>query len=391
MVEGRAAAEEARAGHMPRVPPVEPMSSSSHRFDSLAVAAVSASAGIIAIGRKPLWLDEAVDVQWTHLGWHDYLSLTFRSEMGQTLWLLLLKPWLSIAGHGEVAARAPSVLFAAAACALLVPVGRTLLGGRLAGAAAGLLMACSAFVVAVGAASSHLHSGALRVGGCHVPVSARSPLERLEVVAAVCAGRSGRRLHAFLRWTGAGRARSRRVDVQAAAGATRGICRIHRRAAGTAGSGVRDHTSAVQGFIPPLTRRRLHSHASLAGRRTVGDRSGCRRRSRARRRKSGSLESRAAHRLARGAARDSRSAVDRPPLLHRPLPDRRGAGREPLRRLPADARSTVVGCRSSRGGVRVGAGARRRLVPVAPLGGLACRSRLRRHESCRRRPPSRHD
>ena len=118
-----------------------------HSLDSLAVAAVSALAGVIAIGRRPLWMDEAVDVQWTHLGWHDYVSLTFRSEMGQALWLLLLKPWLSIAGHGEVAARAPSVLFAAAACALLVPVGRTLLGGRLAGAAAGLLMACSAFVV----------------------------------------------------------------------------------------------------------------------------------------------------------------------------------------------------------------------------------------------------
>lgn len=116
-------------------------------LDSIAVAAVSAVAGIIAIGRRPLWLDEAFDVQWTHLGWHDYLSLTFRSEMGQAVWLLLLKPWLSIAGHGEVAARAPSVLFAAAACALLVPVGRTLLGSRLAGAAAGLLMACSAFVV----------------------------------------------------------------------------------------------------------------------------------------------------------------------------------------------------------------------------------------------------
>lgn len=116
-------------------------------FDSIAVAATSALAGIIAIGRKPLWLDEAIDVQWTHLDWHDYLSLTFRSEMGQAVWLVLLKPWLSIAGHGEVAARAPSVLFAALACALLVPVGRTLLGGRLAGTAAGLLMACSAFVV----------------------------------------------------------------------------------------------------------------------------------------------------------------------------------------------------------------------------------------------------
>ena len=116
-------------------------------FDSIAVAAASALAGTIAIGRKPLWLDEALDVQWTHLGWQDYLSLTFRSEMGQAVWLLLLKPWLSIAGHGEVAARAPSVLFAALACALLVPVGRTLLGGRLAGAAAGLLMASNALVV----------------------------------------------------------------------------------------------------------------------------------------------------------------------------------------------------------------------------------------------------
>jgi len=116
-------------------------------LDSIAVGAASVLAGAIAIGRKPLWLDEALDVQWTHLGWSDYLSLTFRSEMGQAVWLLLLKPWLGIAGHGEVAARAPSVLFAALACALLVPVGRTLLGGRLAGAAAGLLMACSAFVV----------------------------------------------------------------------------------------------------------------------------------------------------------------------------------------------------------------------------------------------------
>ena len=116
-------------------------------FDSVAVGATSVLAGAIAIGRKPLWLDEALDVQWTHLDWSDYLSLTLRSELGQAVWLLLLKPWLAIAGHGEVAARAPSVLFAALACALLVPVGRTLLGGRLAGASAGLLMACSAFIV----------------------------------------------------------------------------------------------------------------------------------------------------------------------------------------------------------------------------------------------------
>jgi len=117
-------------------------------FDSLAVATVSVLAGVIALGKKPLWMDEAIDVQWTYLAWSEYLSIVFRSEMGQALWLLLLKPWLSIAGHGEVSARVPAVLFAVAACALLVPVGRRLLGGRLPGVAAGLLMACSAFVVA---------------------------------------------------------------------------------------------------------------------------------------------------------------------------------------------------------------------------------------------------
>ena len=155
---------------------------------------------------------------------------SFRSEMGQALWLLLLKPWLSIAGHGEVAARAPAVLFAAAACALLVPVGRTLLGGRLAGVAAGLLMACSAFVVALGAASSYLHATLLAsVAVTYVFLRAlRSSGWRWWLLYALA---EFRRLHALLRWAGARLARSCSVDVPAAAGSARALCRSHRRAA----------------------------------------------------------------------------------------------------------------------------------------------------------------
>jgi mannosyltransferase len=116
-------------------------------LDAVGVGLVSALAGLLTITRRPLWLDEALDVQWTRLGWWDYVTQIFGSEESQALYLLLLKPWLSVAGHGELAARLPSVLFAALASGLLVPVGTRLLGSRLAGVAAGLLLATNSFSV----------------------------------------------------------------------------------------------------------------------------------------------------------------------------------------------------------------------------------------------------
>ena len=103
--------------------------------------------GAVRLDRRPLWMDEAFDVHFTTLGWSEYLEVVQEFEMSQALYLLALKPWLAITTTDEWAARMPSVVFAAAACALVVPLGARLLGSRLAGVVAGLLLACNAFSV----------------------------------------------------------------------------------------------------------------------------------------------------------------------------------------------------------------------------------------------------
>ena len=57
-----------------------------------------------------------------------------------------MKPWAALAGTSELALRLPSVLAAAAACALLVPLGNRVLG-RPVGSVAGLVLALNAYVV----------------------------------------------------------------------------------------------------------------------------------------------------------------------------------------------------------------------------------------------------
>jgi len=111
------------------------------------VGVIALVLGLIRLDRRPLWMDEAFDVHFTTLGWSKYLEVVRENEMSQALYLLVLKPWLAIASSGEWAARLPSVVFAAAACALMVPLGARLLGSRLAGVVAGLLLACNAFGV----------------------------------------------------------------------------------------------------------------------------------------------------------------------------------------------------------------------------------------------------
>jgi mannosyltransferase len=104
--------------------------------------------GVVELERRSLWLDEALDVGWAKLAWGDYLRLAFQNEASQALYLLLLKPWLAVMPDDEWSARAPSVAFAVAAAALLVPLGTRLTGSRLAGLGAGLLLATNAFAVA---------------------------------------------------------------------------------------------------------------------------------------------------------------------------------------------------------------------------------------------------
>ncbi len=112
-----------------------------------AVGILAAVLGAVRLDRRPLWMDEAFDVHFTTLGWSEYLEVVREFEMSQALYLLALKPWLAIATTDEWAARVPSVVFAAAACALMVPLGARLLGSRLAGVVAGLFLACNAFSV----------------------------------------------------------------------------------------------------------------------------------------------------------------------------------------------------------------------------------------------------
>jgi uncharacterized membrane protein len=113
------------------------------------VAGVTAAVlGVIAIERRSIWIDEAIDVGLTGLPWGDYLRVAFEREGSQALYLLFLKPWLALTSDDEWVARAPSVAFAALACALLVLLALRLFGSRLCALGAGLLLATNALSVA---------------------------------------------------------------------------------------------------------------------------------------------------------------------------------------------------------------------------------------------------
>lgn len=114
---------------------------------SAAAGATALVLGALELERRSLWIDEALNVGWTELRWRDYVKVAFENEASQALYLVLLKPWLAVVTNDEWSVRAPSVLFAAAAAALVVPLAFRLTGSRLAAAGAGLLLATNAFVV----------------------------------------------------------------------------------------------------------------------------------------------------------------------------------------------------------------------------------------------------
>ena len=109
--------------------------------------ATAAVLGLIALGRRSVWIDEAIDINLRGLSWSDYIEIAFHREGSQVLYLLFLRPWLEATSTSEWVARMPSVAFAAAAAALLVALGIRLFESRLVGLGAGLLLATNAFVV----------------------------------------------------------------------------------------------------------------------------------------------------------------------------------------------------------------------------------------------------
>jgi len=101
---------------------------------------VSLALGLFQLGQPSLWVDESFTAR--------AMSYSYTRLVHEHHWLYytLMKPWAAVAGTSELALRLPSVLAAAAACALLVPLGDRLLG-RPVGTIAGVVLALNAFVV----------------------------------------------------------------------------------------------------------------------------------------------------------------------------------------------------------------------------------------------------
>ena len=114
---------------------------------ALLVGFLALALGLVGLGAKSLWFDEAFDAVHASGSWHDVLSSALGHEASQAAYLIVLKPWLSVVPDDEWWLRLPSVLFIAAAAGMLVLLGTVLLDHR-AGVIGGLLLAVNGFVVA---------------------------------------------------------------------------------------------------------------------------------------------------------------------------------------------------------------------------------------------------
>ena len=113
---------------------------------ALAVGLLSLALGAATLGRKSLWYDEAFDAVHVRNSWEHLGRLIRHTEMSQGAYLVGLKIWAAATPDSEVWLRAPSVVAAALAAALLVPLG-TRLFDRTTGTLAGVFLATNAFVV----------------------------------------------------------------------------------------------------------------------------------------------------------------------------------------------------------------------------------------------------
>jgi mannosyltransferase len=112
----------------------------------LVPASLSLVLGLVWLGTKSWWWDEAYDVSLARTGWFKYVLKAGYYEPGQFLYLIVLKLWRGVTPETEWFTRFPSVVFACAAAALVGILG-TRLYGRAVGVVAGVLMATNASVV----------------------------------------------------------------------------------------------------------------------------------------------------------------------------------------------------------------------------------------------------
>jgi mannosyltransferase len=96
--------------------------------------------GSIALGRRTFWDGESVSVTIAKLAWADFTHVIGTREGNQSLYYLLLRGWLTVAGDSELAARTLSVIAAVATVASLYALARRLASERVA-LLAGVLLA----------------------------------------------------------------------------------------------------------------------------------------------------------------------------------------------------------------------------------------------------------
>jgi mannosyltransferase len=106
----------------------------------LAAGSLAVILGALFLDRKSIWVDESFSYEWA--------AKSLGAQPGGDHWLYYatLKGWTAIAGTSEAAMRLPSVAAAGLAAALLVLLGRRLLG-PVPGVLAGLLLASNPFFV----------------------------------------------------------------------------------------------------------------------------------------------------------------------------------------------------------------------------------------------------
>ena len=129
---------------MPSAPPSSrrdsALNGSTLRKGVLAAGLVSLVLGLVRIGAKSVWLDEATSILFAQARFGAWWHTQIHHEVNSGLYYLLLRPWLGLAGATEAQVRLPSAIAAAAAAAALPLLGRRLVGIP-AAVIAGLLLA----------------------------------------------------------------------------------------------------------------------------------------------------------------------------------------------------------------------------------------------------------
>jgi mannosyltransferase len=118
------------------------------RVGSAAVGLLATFLGLLFLGRKSFWFDEAYDVVLARSAWDHYLSVGFNHESSQLTYLVLLKPWLELTGEAEWSTRLPSVAFFGLAV-FVFTWSVSGVYGRGVGLLAGILLAVDGYVVSL--------------------------------------------------------------------------------------------------------------------------------------------------------------------------------------------------------------------------------------------------